>query len=433
MYFSEILIADNKKCLQLKRVLRLYKSIQFDVGIYMVVRKREGSLSKDEKRIVKSLLNLGWRNQDIQALVNTGREATINSARITEVKSNPAVKPASDKEVTFYIKKKQSYDFKTGLNLYDDERIIRSREAMILAVNVFNNSSLLFKTEVFSVLSNIAWTYLLHEYYEQKKKISITGKDGRTLLLSQMIERTDAPLTKGMKNNLRDIIEIRNNVEHKVLSRTDKKFFPKFQACCLNFDKVLCGIFGEKLSLQNELSLALQFAKLSFEQIQTIQDYDIPEHISALDARLNDRLSDEEKDDLEYQFRVIYTLESSTKSGAHIQFIKPDSAEGREIHNVLEKHKISDDLYPYKPQEVWQSVSERTGKKFTSNNHTQAMYLYGARPKTKSQTPENTNKKFCVYHKAHKDYTYSQGWIDHLVQAVSNDTEYERIKSYRLA
>lgn len=122
----------------------------------MVVRKREGSLSKEEKKIVKALLSKEWRNQDIQHLINKGRVATINSARITEVKGDNKIKPASDDDVDFFIKKKDSFDPRTGLNLYDDEQLIRARECMILAVNVFNNPALQFKTEVFSVLSNIA-------------------------------------------------------------------------------------------------------------------------------------------------------------------------------------------------------------------------------------------------------------------------------------
>jgi len=54
----------------------------------MISRKKEGSLTNDEKQIVKALLAEGNRNQDIQALINIGRHATVNSARITEVKKN---------------------------------------------------------------------------------------------------------------------------------------------------------------------------------------------------------------------------------------------------------------------------------------------------------------------------------------------------------
>ena len=49
----------------------------------MVRRNPKGTLSKYEKRIVKALLDKGWRNQDIQALVDIGRDATISRVRVT--------------------------------------------------------------------------------------------------------------------------------------------------------------------------------------------------------------------------------------------------------------------------------------------------------------------------------------------------------------
>ena len=142
----------------------------------MVKRNREGGLTDSEKRIVKALLKKGARNQDIQALINLGRHVTVNSARITGVKKNDEIKPASDDEISFFEYKKRSFDPKTGLNLFDDERLIRSRESMILAVHIFNSPSMVFKTEVFSVLANIAWTYLLHEYYYRKGVKIVTEK-----------------------------------------------------------------------------------------------------------------------------------------------------------------------------------------------------------------------------------------------------------------
>jgi hypothetical protein len=93
---------------------------------------------------------------------------------------------------------KQSFDLETGLNMVVDERLVRAREAMILAVQIFNSASLHFKTEVFLVLANVAWTYLLHDFY-QRKNIAIVDKDGRSLLLSQMLSDMIARLTKGKK------------------------------------------------------------------------------------------------------------------------------------------------------------------------------------------------------------------------------------------
>ena len=257
----------------------------------MSVKHKSGGLTPEERRVVKALLNKHWRNQDIQALINSGgRKTTVNSGRITGVKQDHAAEPASDAEVDAYIARKQSYDPVTGLNAYDDERLVRAREAMILAVQVFNGPGFIFKAELFVVLANIAWTYLLHEYYT-RKKIKIIDADGRSLLLSNMIDRQDCPLTLGMKRNLKAIKLIRDEVEHLLLRRGDARWGALFQACCLNFDTMLRKLFGERVSLQNQLSFALQFVKPDFDQLVETQKHNIPPEIEALDARLKEGLS----------------------------------------------------------------------------------------------------------------------------------------------
>jgi hypothetical protein len=394
----------------------------------MRVRKREGRLTAEEEGIVKALLSRGWRNQDIQALVNVGRIATINSARITEVKQNSASAPAADDAVEFYKLEKQSFDPRTGLSIFHDERLIRAREAMIVAVQIFNSPTLKFKTEIFAVLAHIAWTYLLHENYD-RRKVKIIGEDGRSLLLSQMLRREDCSLSAGIKRNLEAMAAIRNEVEHKVLGQVDLTFLPIFQACCLNFDKTISDLFGAALSLQSELAFSLQFAKMTIEQLTGLQKYVIPAHIQAPDARLQEGLTEAELTDLEYQFRVVYTLDSASKSRAHIQFVHPDSAEGKEISNILVKYKPADDLYPYKPSVVAQLVSRRSGRKFTSRNHTQAWRLYSARPRPGSKRPQDTNIDYCIYHPAHGDYTYSEKWVDDLVAEIADESKLAAIRA----
>jgi hypothetical protein len=49
------------------------------------------------------------------------------------------------------------------------ELLTKSREAMLSAVQIFNNPNIQFKSESFIILSNIAWMYLLHAYYRDKK------------------------------------------------------------------------------------------------------------------------------------------------------------------------------------------------------------------------------------------------------------------------
>jgi len=376
--------------------------------------KKPTALTDEEKRVVKTLLAEGMRNQDIHALINYERSATVNFGRIAGVRKNEKIAPASSEEVAFFRRKKHSFDPVTGLNLYGDERLIRAREAMILAVMIFNSASYRFKTEVFAVLANIAWTYLLHEHYE-RKGIPPLNADGTTFALSHMLSRQDCPLSKGIKNNLLSLKMIRDDVEHKMLGRSDVKWLPLFQACCLNFDKSLVAWFGARVTLQSDLSVALQFGKLELEQSAQVSAYDIPPNITALDALLKKDMKEEEVDDSEYQFRVVYTFDSASKGNAHIQFLNPDSAEGKSVQNVLQKFKIADELYQYKPGDVTKIVRKASGKFFSMSDHTRAWQKHKVRPQSGAKSPEKTNRDYCIYHPAHRDYTYNDKWIELLV------------------
>jgi hypothetical protein len=396
-----------------------------------MARYPQGALTEEEKRIVKSLLAGGERNQDIQALVNLGRKATVNSARITEVKQDDGIALASEDEVDFFRLKKKSYDPLTGLNLFDDERLIRAREAMLLAVQVFNSPTVKFKAEVFAVQANIAWTYLLHEFYE-RQGVEIIQADGRSLLLSQMVNRQDCPLSQGIRDNLSSLKLIRDAVEHSLFRRSDTRFLSIFQACCLNFEKIICDLFGRDKALSNELSFSLQFAKMDLEQLADVHDYEIPEHIKTLEKEIEGGLGDDRMADIEYRFRVVYTFENSTKSKSHIKFVHPTDEEAEEVRNVLIKKEISDKLYPHKAGVVAELVEQKSGKAFSVHNHTQSWRKFDVRPRNGVAQPDNTNKDYCIHHQAHGDYTYSDKWIDFLVAFIAIEANYNELKAFKL-
>jgi Domain of unknown function (DUF3644) len=385
-----------------------------------------------EKRIVKALFAKGWRNQDIHAWINSGRQPTVNFGRISGVKTDSNQQPATEEEVAYFMLHRKAYDPQTGLNRYDDERLIRAREAMTLAVQVFNSAGLKFKTEVFTMLANVAWTYLMHEYYSRKTTVKIVDEQDQSMALSEMIARQDCPLKDGVKKNLNALKILRDKVEHHLLGKADLKWLGMFQACCLNFDRTMCDLFGNQLTLATDLSFALQFAKMDFEQLTQINMYEVPEHILAVDALITAGMTPEQINDTDFQFQVVYTLTSAPKSKAHIQFVNPGSIEGKKIHNVLSKKVVADELYPYKPSKVVKLVAAKTKKVFTSHNHLQAVRKYKIRPKNGSAQPENTDKAYCIYHAAHRDYTYADGWVQKLVNAVMDADEFAAIKALKL-
>jgi hypothetical protein len=395
----------------------------------MAKKQSKTALTPLEKSVIKALLNDGWRNQDIQALINTGRPASVNFGRISGIKADNAIMPAIKQQVEAFRQKKLLFDHVTGLCPIDNERLVRAREAMILAVELFNTPRIAFKAGVFSMLVNVAWTYLLHEYYESKG-VQIINDEGFSLLLSQMIARHDCPLSKACKQNLTALKEIRDVVEHRTIGPFDLKWLPLFQSTCLNFEKALTDLFGPRLTLGRELGFSLQFARLATEQISALQSYDLPEHIVALDASLAAKLGEGDADNFEYQFKVVYTLTNASKAKAHFQFVQPDSAEGKEIQNVLIKYKPVDDIWPLKSSEVVKRVAAASGRNFTSDKHQRAWKMYKARPKTGVADPAATDKQYCIYHPPYKSYTYSLAWVDFLVGEIADGARWTALSSF---
>lgn len=76
---------------------------------------------------------------------------------------------------------------------FKKELLVKSRESMLSAVQIFNNPNIHFKSENFIILANISWMYLLHAFYREKKlNIDILNKlDKGKNLIKQKKEPTN--------------------------------------------------------------------------------------------------------------------------------------------------------------------------------------------------------------------------------------------------
>lgn len=281
---------------------------------------KNASLTDYEKRVVKRLMADGGTYQDTQQLINTGRTPTINPGRLAGW-NDWDIESASDLEIKRFRYEKSLVDLKSGLSPIDDERLYRCREAMIAAVEIFNSPNMLFKVQIFPVLSQIAWTYLLHEYYA-RKGVEVIDGDGNSLLLSQILKREDCPLEEDVRKNLTAIKILRDNVEHKTLSSIGRTYWPLFQANCLNFDQTIRKLFGERAGLQDKLSISLQFSQMDIDQLSELQSYDLTPQIEAIDEAIVEGAGLTGHESSAYHFKVSYHFEKATKGDSHIVFSK---------------------------------------------------------------------------------------------------------------
>lgn len=336
--------------------------------------KGEGNLRDDEKSLVKGLLNMGYRKQDIQYIINIGRKDTINGGRIQDdIKNNNDIKTKSDQEIKNFLYIQESYDPITGLNPLknSDQRLIKARESMLSAVQLYNNPLLKFKTENFCVLAVIAWTYLVHEKLERIKQGSIKNENGQNYSLGNILGKDFCPtLDKAVIENLSDIIRIRNEIEHEIhYVLSEFNWISLLQACCINFEHYLTNWFGEELSLTHHISLALQFSKFGKEPIIILENSNLPVELQSIIERINQSINQDA-----YALKTYFTTEilSKPRHAEIHKLVSYDEAGANDqvaVKKIIEKVPVDNNYekYPLRFNEIEKKIKKEN--KNINKNH----------------------------------------------------------------
>jgi hypothetical protein len=266
-----------------------------------------------------------------------------------------------------------------------NELLKKAREAMLTAVQIFNNPHVEFKSELFIVTTIIAWTYLLHAHYRRKRveyrqftlvaqrRHFLRTKFGaiRYWSLEECLACSECPLEEVQKNNLRFLIGLRHEIEHQMTTRIDDQVSAKFQAAALNFNSCIKKLFGEKHSLDAEQAFSIQFAGISERAAkELLAEDDLPEHIRSFVAQFENGLSQEEYDDPKFSYRVAFIRKTSnTKTGADkvIQMVAADSETAAAINQVFLRET---EKTKYRPSRIVDQMKAEGFPHFRMKEHT---------------------------------------------------------------
>ena len=364
----------------------------------MVGARRGNRLERWEVSLVKAMIARSQLNDQEILAYFTRPIRTINHARIGEIRTgarHAAVTPASQQELDEFLRSWPQVDAETGLSLRGDELLVKAREAMIAAVHTFNGAGLHFRAELFIVTAIVAWTYLLHAWfrregidYRYRDSYGSTSntKNGaeRYWDLARCLKHQRCPLSPGVATNLRFLIELRHEIEHRSTGRIDDTISAKLQACCINFNEATTKLFGPRVGLDRRLPIALQFGTFGSDQRSELkQARDLPANISSQIDSFEASLSADEYKDPAYRYRVAFVpvvRNRVSSADTAVEFVKADSVEAQEVSRILLKEV---ERPRYTATEVCQKMQAEGFTKFNQHAHTRLWQQMAAKDPSK--------------------------------------------------
>lgn len=342
-------------------------------------RRRGNTLERWEIALVKAMLARGgYNDQDILAYF-TRPTRSVNHRVISEIRNKTkhrTLKPASEDQLDDFLATWPDIDSDTGLSLRGDELLIKAREAMIAAVHIFNSAGLTFRAELFIVTAIIAWTYLLHAWFKREgidfryRQKTAQGVD-KYWELGKCLRHARCPVSTGAKKNLEFLLGLRHEIEHRSTNRIDDSIGAMLQSCCINFNSGIKEFFGPKYGLEKRLPIALQFVSFGADQREILKKAsDLPQHVSTFISAFESGLTDEQLADQAYRMRVAFIPIAGNRASSAdraIEFVKPDSEEGRAINEVILK-EVSKKRHT--ATQVVKRMIEEGYPKFSIHHHT---------------------------------------------------------------
>ncbi len=385
-------------------------------------QRGQNNLQDWEIAIVKAMFQHTDNNDQTILAYFTRPNRTINHRLVSQIRNgvaHQAIPPASEDAMGIFLSTYNYIDQDTGLHLYNDELLIKAREAILNAVQTYNNPKTHFRAEIFIVSAVIAWTYLLHAFFKResidylKRNANGTVKTTRHgadlfLGLLECLNKQECTVDDSTKKNLQYLIEIRHEIEHRCTQKIDAEISAKLQACCMNFNHYIKEYFGNELGLDKDLSFALQFSHISLEQQQTMaQATNLPVNIKLAQEQFENGLSKEQYNSQRYAIRVgLFYRTSNNKNNAD-QFavlVPPGSPESDRINQTIVKLS---DILKYKPKIIVEKMNDAGFSNFRMHEHTALKQRFSP------QHPHRVDDRGGVYGVwIGNEWFYYQSWLD---------------------
>lgn len=311
------------------------------------------------------------------------------------------------------------------------------REACMGALRTWNDPSADFRTGTFSTLLVVAWNSVSIALVDRAGGEWLDLSGGKSDYARDIMDLVDEAFgdeaQRGLRENVRFFVDIRNAVAHRHLPELDTLVIPEAQASLLNFEQAIVQNFGEEYGLAGRLSVPLQLSGFrdpqllkSLRQLQSSLPIDIQTLLARAESANPDLISDPT-----FQLRVAFVpvVPASGRSPDSVAyFVKPGEVPTELSESLSQYVVVPKAMHGQRPtygaKHVVSEVRRRTSTAFTLADHLAAARHFGVRPERGAEE-RTIDELFAEYFSAFKNYLYTQRWIDRLVKEIADADTYE--------
>jgi hypothetical protein len=168
---------------------------------------------------------------------------------------------------------------------------------------------------------------------------------------------------------------------------------------------------------------------------------EVPKSARTFIEEFEARMDDAAISNATYDFRILLVPKSSTKAKADlaVEFLDKSKLSEEQLKAVetatvisRDRHVEAANLDRMKAGEVVKKVQVVYPHFSIQRDHVLAWKFFKIRPASNSADPMKTDARYCVYDRAHKDYIYSEAWVEKLKVELANEPA-EKVASWRQA
>ena len=305
--------------------------------------------------------------------------------------------------------------------------IEKSKEAFMMAIEIYNKPSIKYRVEGFSFFICNAWELMLKaRIVKTQGADAVYYKDNpsRTITLENCIKKVFTNEHSPVHKNLMRIVDLRNTSTHFIVEEYEMVYIPLFQACVLNYTEKMQEFHAvdiTELIPQNFLTLTVSMKALNEADLRAKYPGQIAERLISTSSALSSEIAENNHS---FAIRIEHHHYITKDKSKATDIVHIDSSADTGVQ-IIKEIKDPNNTHKYTAKKCIHEINNRLARKkiiltykgnpvdFTTHHFSLFCKYYGIKD----------NPKLCYVYTVttSPNYGYSIQAIDFIVSEIEKD------------